>query len=416
MTSSFETSDRPLPRAPEVSPAEYDQVVEQANWNEARGRTKDGWPRVRRVLGATALGTALVSGILTSHYTADVLNTKERLKEAKPVIEIISRPNNPADAHRLIMGIGGFGTTDARSAMEALPYETIGIEASLAYDQRGIDTTAIKDSLKEFAHAHDIDEIVLSGHSMGGDIALEVASLLYEDDTAPSVSDIILDCTPPNLSAVQAEKIDAGDKMNELTKPLPGHRSSTYLKAIGEMASRNERYIEKQEGRLPTGVDVRSFGREIISVKREKMSPEDGTVGLALDQYREIVADGAEASFRRMSTITYAKRTPRIHFLRPHEASSDTTVRIERAQELFVEYGARYHVPVTVHILEPGTWHASPGQTPRQYQALVTKDVLPSIRKTYEDRQAFIEAGETMPRWPETPESDNRASAGEPSF
>lgn len=417
MTSSFETTGQTLSTMPEIPPAEYDDAARKRNMAEALGRNIDGWPKARRILGTTALGAALSATIVTAQYSADVLATKEYLKEAKPVIEVVSQPNSPTDGHRMIMGIGGFGTTDARNAMEALPYETIGLETSLAYDQRGIDTTAIKDSLKEFALEHDIDEIVLSGHSMGGIITLEIASLLYEDDDAPSVSDIILDCTPPNLSAVHDDKIDAGDKMNELTKPIPGHRSSTYLKAIGEMASRNSRYLDDDEGgQLIPSLDVLAFGREAQAVKREKMLPEDGTVGLALDQYREIVADGAEDSFRRMSPIKYSKRSPRIHFLRPLDAASDTTVLIERAQELFIEYGLKYHIPVRIHTLDAGTWHASPGQTPQQYHALVSKDILPSIRKTYEDRRAFIEAGETMPPSPKKPESDERTAASEPVF
>ncbi len=359
---------------PSVNREEYQKSAPNGQW--------------KKLLGRIALGVGCASLMVATRYTEDVMAVREELRDARPVIELITSAENPADSHRLIVGIGGLATTNADNMMHALPFETLGTEVSLNDDKRGIDTTKDKQVIIDFAKRHHIEEIIIVGTSMGGVRGMEVASLIQDDPDAPMVTDIILDCTPPNLAAVQEDKRRAGDRMLALSSQIPGHRDSRYLRGIGEMMSRYRQYTNASDTQTPVPfIDVKQFMHEANDVYSQKMSPEAGTIGLLEDQYRQIALDGVGKSFQRMEHAR--KPSPRIHYIRPLKAESDTTVNIEKAVEIMTEQSKTYHLSFEVHTLEDGTWHASPGQTPRQYGKLVLNHIIPTIRK----KQSMVTAG-----------------------
>lgn len=362
------------------------------------GDTEPKQMRLRHKLAKAALYGMVIPAAITGVYSADVAAVQGQLKDTHPVIRIIDQPNSPDDAHRMVTGINGLGTTSARNVMNALPYETFGLETALEYDKKGIDTTIIKNKVKEFALTHDIDQIVLSGHSMGGDVALEVASLLHIDPEAPEVSDIILDCTPPNLSAVQDDERRAGDAMLTAISNIPGHRNSRILRGTGEMASRYDRYVDPGNGNPLLGrmIDLSDFFEEVVTVKNDKLSPDAGSLGLIEDQLRVIVGDGADESLERMSKAMPDKRIPRVHYLLPHDSDSDGTVKVDKAVDIIVKSALVHDIPVKVYRLPPGTGHANPAQRPEQYSYVLNKKIIPIIRDQYDEIREYRSTGDIL--------------------
>lgn len=361
----------------------YDDELRRHRLREtAFGGARSRW---RTLLARTALMAGMSSSVMVGQYAKDVATVQDHLRNTHPAVHVVNQPNNPNDARRMIMSINGLGTTSGLGIMEALPYEALGLETTLEYDKKGIDTGVIKDEIKKFAVAHGIESIVFSGHSMGGDVALEVASLLHGDLAAPEVSDIILDCTPPNLTAVHADRREAGDAMLAAIRDIPGHRSSRYLRGIGEVASRYENYARPGDGsRLTAGIiDLSDFLSEVRKVQSEKLTLDSGSLGLLEDQYRQIVADGADEAFERLSEAIDGRRTPRVHYLMPHDASSDTTVKVDVARRMFMELGIDFNIPVMVYRLPPGTGHANPAQAPEQYTQVLNERIIPSIKREH---------------------------------
>lgn len=164
------------------------------------------------------------------------------------------------------------------------------------------------------------------------------------------------------------------------------------------MISRNDRYLNKEhtyKGLVPY-VNIRDFERELESVKRTKLSYDAGSIGLVEDQYRQIVADGAEQSFKRLSKSVSNKRIPKVYFLRPRDASADHVVRVDQAAKIFLELGEKYHIPVFIDELADGTGHANPGQAPKQYNELLTSIVLPQIKAAYEVYATYLQTGDKI--------------------
>lgn len=362
----------------------YDARLRQQRYRETAFGAR--LSRAQRILARTAFYTTVSTSAAIGLYAQDVAAGYEILKDTHPVVRSIDESVDRTNNHRMILGINGLGTTSAANVMESLPYETMGIEAALDYDKKGIDTTIIKDEVKKFAQQHNVESIVFSGHSMGGDVALEVASLLHVDPDAPEVTDIILDCTPPNLSAVQDHRREAGDTMLTAIRDIPGHRNSRFLRGVGEMTSRYRTYVTPGEGARITGgmIDIRAFAAESMHVKREKLPPKAGSLGLFEDQYRQIVADGAKHSFARLSEKVGDKRLPRIHYLMPLDSESDDTVKVDTAARIFRELGSTYKIPVLTYRLPQGTGHANPAQAPDQYGSVLRDQIIPLIERADE--------------------------------
>ncbi len=113
---------------------------------------------------------------------------------------------------------------------------------AVEYDNSGLDTAVVSRLVAARAETLGIDSVILTGHSMGGIIALEVAEHLYQD-TPLEVLGVILDCTPIDLHAVRADSRDAGEELLRWIGWIPGARESRIMRMTIEIAARQHRFV-----------------------------------------------------------------------------------------------------------------------------------------------------------------------------
>src|SRR5690606_35028358 len=137
--------------------------------------------------------------LFTQYWAWDVAPVRERMALTEPQLHPVYDAAAREDRTTAVVDLVGLGNLDATATATALPaLRELGQVWAVEYDNSGLDTQVISRMISDQATWSGIESIVLTGHSMGGIIALEVAQHLYQD-TALEVSGVILDCTPIDL-------------------------------------------------------------------------------------------------------------------------------------------------------------------------------------------------------------------------
>lgn len=331
--------------------------------------------------------------ILCSQYWAhDVAPERERLATTQPQIHHIFDAADPADSDTAVVDLVGLGNLDASRTARSLPaLSGIGQVWAVQYDNAGIDTAVISRIVTTYALSLGIDEIVLIGHSMGGIIALEVATHIV-DETDVQLRAVILDCTPINLHAVRAQSRDAGEDLLRWMGWLPGARESRGLRLVVEMAARKDRFLVTDDEAHPV-FDPGAFITTARGVLRQKIfNPNSASNGLIQSQFRAIVASGATDDLAAIDDAADKRPFPAIVFMRPDFGTDDPVVDVNYSQELlFAETGGPHGRLLVVRM--PSTGHANPMQQPEAYNAAIIDQVIPYFRQLEIEASGTAAAG-----------------------
>ena len=216
-----------------------------------------------------------------------------RLAHTHPEMHQVYEAARPSARETMVVELAGLGRTDSTRAATALSaYALVGSVWALRYDDAGLDTKVIAELITERAEAIGIDRIVLSGQSMGGVVAVEVARHIYRD-TGLTLLGVILDCTPIDLHAVRPTVRGLGEDMLRWMGWVPGARESRTLRTIVEMAVRSGRFLTWDPRGYPW-VDPGAFMDAAGEVLTDKiLSHNAATNGLIESQFTIIVAAGA---------------------------------------------------------------------------------------------------------------------------
>lgn len=160
------------------------------------GEKKKKWPvRTRRTLGALVTTAVLAGG------AAQVYENGTYTREA--IVKEVETPAYPQYSDSTTLTITGFNTSrnqtrlSAESMSPAL--EQIGAVGWVAYPDKGVDVTAMKEKIVSYLDEHDYTTPNFYLSSMGGMVGLEIIADLIDDGVdAPDF--IILDSTPASYA------------------------------------------------------------------------------------------------------------------------------------------------------------------------------------------------------------------------
>ncbi|MGN5237570.1 MULTISPECIES: alpha/beta fold hydrolase [unclassified Rhodococcus (in: high G+C Gram-positive bacteria)] len=358
------------------------------DWDDARrrrrlrdSRTGHSWVRfgrLRRFVARTAIAIVPFVALYTQYWHFDVAPMREQLADTQPRIHQVYEARDRGDRDTAVVDLVGLGNLDATDTASHLPaLSGLGEVWAVEYDNSGLDTAVVSRLVAARAETLGIDSVILTGHSMGGIIALEVAQHLYQD-TPLDVLGVILDCTPIDLHAVRADSRDAGEDLLRWIGWIPGARESRIMRMTVEIAARQHRFV------LPSDRWYRRIdGSELVDVVEEVLndkilSTDAASNGLIESQFQAIVASGASDSLRALAAEQDDKVRPAIVFVRPRNASNDHVVDVEYTQQALVDHSGGVDGTLLVAKLDH-TGHANPIQAPEAYNDAITKRIEPFI-------------------------------------
>ncbi|MCQ4121747.1 alpha/beta fold hydrolase [Rhodococcus tibetensis] len=360
------------------------------DWSDARrkmqlrrSRPGHAWRRFGRTRRALMwLGLSMVPVLIVGgqYWIEDVQPERERLALTQPAVHAVYDAKNPADRRTAVVDLVGLGNVDATATARSLSaYTGLGQVWAVEYDNSGIDTKVISDLIVDHAAATGTDNLILSGHSMGGVVALEVAQHIYED-TGTLLAGVVLDCTPVDLHAVRGDMRDAGEDMLRWVGWLPGARESRSLRVVVETAARKDRFLDSRDSWFPR-VDLSALGRVFGEVLRDKVLSEDAASnGLIESQFKVIVASGAIDNLKSLATERDGKPLPAVVFVRPRDGRFDPVVDVDYTQRILVEQSGGVDGTLLVAKLD-GIGHANPIQQPAAYNAAIENRIEPFLRE-----------------------------------
>lgn len=371
-----------LPRYPYPSPlSAYDDRRRQERLRAARwGQGWVRWRRTRFALMRIGMIPLVLVGIFAQYLAWDVLPEQARLARTEPAVLPIAGPSDPRARDTAVFDLVGLGVLDASATARALPsLSKLGSVWAVRYDQTGIDTKVISDLIVKVTAAAKVSNVVLTGHSMGGVIALEVARHLHTDSTE-KVSAVILDCTPVDLNAVRPESRDQGEQMLRWAGWVPGARESRLLRLIVETYARHDNYVG---GRY--GVDPGRLRASVLQVLRDKILNTDAASnGLIEAQFKAIVAGGAVDDLRALAKPAAGKPRPAIVFIRPHNPYDDPIVDVEYSHKVLIDQVGGVDGTLLV-VTTRNTEHANPIEHPVEYNTVIEQQVVPFVRQVRAD-------------------------------
>lgn len=244
------------------------------------------------------------------------------------------------------LAIGGFNVANVEGLGEAVQavFPGYGQVAYLEEAANGLHMGDIEREVTNFIKKNNVQRLRLYGHSMGGMVAIDLASRL-KDKT--NLEAIILDCTPASWEDVRGAKqtgtwlLHASDEMN--LHLGPGARAA--MEAISPMLDGNSDFLEA-----------------CLNAMRKVSSPDDICSNKLVQ---------AQASFIRTFDINDFKgkfnESTHILRLRPKEYDADTTVNNETSLSRF-EKGLRHEI---VDLPIKGSGHANPAQHKEGYRQVL---------------------------------------------
>ncbi|NEW29812.1 alpha/beta fold hydrolase [Nocardia cyriacigeorgica] len=383
-----------------MSPLDDRHPSTVTDWDDARRRARlaetrlgHNWTTLRRTRLVLSRVGALVLIVLigmVQYWVHDVAPERARLAGTEPSLLPISAPADPGDWDTAVVDMVGLGGLNASDTAEALPaLATMGVVWAIRYDNRGIDTKVIADLIIRAAVMSGIRNIVLTGHSMGGVIALEVGQHIHTGSELRLVA-VLLDCTPLDLDAVRPDKRGRGQDMVRWMGWLPGARESRTLRLTVETYARRERFVDR-EG-VP-GIRVAELGDVVAEVLRDKIfNPDAASNGLIESQFLAIVAGGSADNLRALSEPADGKPRPAIVFIRPHDAHRDDVVDVERTHQVLIDEVGGVDGALLV-VLPHGTGHANPRQRPHEYNTVLAQQVQPFVERFEQQSADRVDAG-----------------------
>ncbi|WP_278266011.1 alpha/beta hydrolase [Nocardia sp. AG03] len=361
--------------------ADYDDARRRARLRATRlGQHWRSWRRTRLTAVRCALVAVAVLALFGQYWRYDVAPERERLAHTTPALLPVAPPLREEGWDTAVIDLVGLGGLNAAPTAAALPsLRNLGVVWGVRYDNAGIDTKVIADMIVGATQRAGVRDIVLVGHSMGGVIALEVARHIHLGSDRRLVS-VVLDCTPVDLDAVRPQSRGRGADLVRFMGWLPGARESRLLRMAVETTARQDRFLRRDRGALPS-VDVGELRGAVAEVLRDKIFSRDAASnGLIEAQFLAIVAGGAAGDLRALAREYPDKQRPAIVFIRPRDGDRDQVVDVEYSHRVLIELSGG--VDGTLLVVRPREIeHADPRQRPAEYNAIIESQVLPFVQR-----------------------------------
>ncbi|MEO8691656.1 MAG: hypothetical protein ABI397_02615 [Candidatus Saccharimonas sp.] len=270
----------------------------------------------------------------------------------------------------------GFAEKNATAIAEALfgSLQADGHVYAIEYDNHGIDVNDIVESILVKIDKDQLKEMSFYGRSMGGDVALLVASELLKRRPALSIKSIILDCTPSSIDAVRGwDKglIESGEKISKKLDLVGG---PTLRMAIELPHSPQAAEFIKLKPAAPY-VDVSAMVKRFNNLYKWKINSKSTSNRILFSQLGIIMSMDIHATFAELSKLTEHQAVPpSIIEIRPKNSNQDEMVLNDVSEEEFrsASNKLRMHFYV-VNLVGKEIRHADPRASRTKYNTVLSE-------------------------------------------
>jgi len=364
--------------------------------------------RVIRLIGKTALGTAVTVGALTAALQYDIYQGREDATHSHPSIDHVYDPMDTAYSDAATILLPGFGTRSALDAAERLDaHADMGHVFSLEYSNNTIDidelTATVIDGLKrqKQQNSEPIRYLRFDGYSMGGIVMLAVAAAIHENYPEYIITSVTLNSTPVGEHGLTTGSSHAIDQLGNTVdfcrtiKLCQGIEYSRLAQRVIEIASRHNEYITNDTGQF----NLDNFRQSFTQVNR-KLST-DNAPGPFLAYSQASVLEGAsddmlqqaqqqfnshygiERSIAALSTPHQGAPAVKIFYTMADTPSSDTVVAVDESAKALATIAQRYNIKLTIVPLDVG--HVDIYSRKAQYNQFIADSINPLTRLTVQD-------------------------------
>lgn len=331
--------------------------------------------RGRRNLRTISLLTGLA--LAETLYWTDVRHNEEIEANASIDIEVISEAIDPDTSDSAIVFLNGFGENDAdvpaRYFGPAIQEHVLDGETwSVGYGNAPLIELNIADEIIELAGERGIDRVSFFGYSAGGNIAIKVIEAVLERSDL-LIETIIPDSMPYSDAGLRPEQREAKRTLMTVAELIPGATHSTYMRFIGELIFRQDRYDSGDIfERTSDFIDTSS---EIIEALSEERLP--GT-WLMIDQVLAISNSRVEERLAHIGELTEYSLQPTVIYLGTDEPGYDYMVNDGSSAENVCKFADSAGLECLIYNV-PGAVHTRPDLANEEYVETIT-NAAPEIQ------------------------------------
>ncbi len=306
----------------------------------------------------------LASNIALGGYILPIALEEQRLSDTQPrLIEVMAEPNHLA-AETVIAG--GFNVRNSVPNAEALaPLSTIGAIEALEQDNTGISHEAIAREIIKNVKESGRTEVGLWGTSVSGITLAAVARIIQEDPSNIRVRFLMLDCTPPNVDSLRADKRQSLANLQTADSLLPNltkHPAFEYF------------YADQRMKQTPA-LAGKHFG--IGDVLQQIYDPDAISSVLASAEALEVVSPSIASDLKAIGNVKN-KRPPIILSIRPLSDTGDNVVNSTKAEHSIDQMAQDAGLTHVTFKLD-GISHGDPTANRTQYQEALIQRILPVV-------------------------------------
>jgi predicted esterase len=351
-------------------------------------------------LGLIALyGSLQIGSAVSQDIATGIQEGRERVAEDYAQLHTIyKRPeiDDVYDSHATIV-LTGLGTKDASETAALLAsYREIGSVYAIEYGNKDLNTDKMAHLIEKKIASDSIQSISFDGYSMGGPIALDIATKLHENDPSLHIASLALHSSPigeTGLTSASKKSIYA------LERILALHDDFVYYakgRKLIELTARSNHFISEIGCDTSVGFEIHnqseysfngtrytlnheSFKKEIHSIDEKMADPKVAAANLVYNQARVLKHDIA-SRFKKLPDETV------VVYTRARDGAQDTVVDVEVSGRHIAEMLQDNSQPYRV--VREAVGHANPGEETEAYNSMIDHHIKPFVKAQLRDLQS----------------------------
>lgn len=347
--------------------------------------------RYAKSLGAAAFYSALYAiSVVGADISQGIQEGKERVAHDHAKIHSVyayeaDRPS--FDTHATVV-LTGLGTKDATETARSLTaHRDVGSVYAIEYGNKDLNTKDIADRIIEELREDDITRVSFDGYSMGGPIALDIATHLHSQAGDLEVVSIILNSSPvgeDSLTEKSRQSIQALEQVLSLHGDLVYYdngrtlielvgRSEHYLKEVGRDNSEGFKMLGLDEysyDGVRYSIDYSALRHELSEIQKKMAEPKVADANLIHNQ-AQILKLNFNEKIQAISEETL------VVYTRSQSASGDTVVNVDTSEDNAVQVLSDHEQPYKV--LRVRIQHANPTEQRTEYDRMIRNKIQPDV-------------------------------------
>lgn len=322
-------------------------------------------------IGAMALALASVQ----TAYWSDVQANRAEQAAAEVSINIVSESLDAANSDKATIFIDGFNTYDADYLAEtvgpAVQQVADGELWSLSYNNAILSRAKIYQTVLDMAEQRGIESVTVAGYSMGGIVAIELASDIVAESTT-EVNSVVMMHTPDGSDGLRTNQKRELGFAQSLADWFPGAADSTWVRFAGELYFYKNNFLrgEFKDGDVAYNADVvlgnvERFGRTFSSIFDKMNDPKRTSMQLLSEQVFKINQFDMLDELKRISQQRDEKQVPALLYVAMDD-DNDAMVKNQLTTDNFKTYSAETNMDYFSYLV-PDATHSQYNKSIEEY-------------------------------------------------